>query len=54
MGFEPLPADLLASRSGMPIERVTKMLAGLELKGLLRQSAGRYQRMLGDLQPGSD
>ena len=31
MGFEPLPADLLASRSGMPIERVTKMLAGLEL-----------------------
>lgn len=46
MGFDPCPAELLAARAGVSIDRMTPALASLELKGFVRQSAGRYQRLV--------
>jgi len=53
-GFDPFPAELAAHRSGLGIERVNQLLSGLEMKGILQQTAGRYQRMASCLQQESD
>ncbi len=45
LGHDPCPADSLAERSGKSIEEVTRLLVSLELKGLVVQEGGRFQRM---------
>lgn len=54
MGFDPLPAEVLAARAGLSIEGVNRSLTRLEMRGHLRQTAGRYQRLVSGLQPDSD
>lgn len=54
IGFDPFPAELAAHRSGLGIERVSQLLSALEMKGLLQQTAGCYQRMAGGLHQESD
>lgn len=40
----PVPVDVLAVRAGVPVSRALAALAGLELLGLVREVAGRYER----------
>jgi DNA processing protein len=54
IGFDTLPAEVLAARTGLSIERVNRSLTRLEISGHLRQTAGRYQRLASGLQPDSD
>ena len=42
----PTTADAVARAVGMPVSRVIGSLVGLELRGLVRQVGGRYQRRL--------
>ncbi|MBT8147361.1 MAG: DNA-processing protein DprA [Gammaproteobacteria bacterium] len=53
MDFEPCPAELLAIRAGVSIDRISRLLSSLELKGYLQQTAGRYQRLVNELQVNS-
>lgn len=46
MGWDPVDADSLVTRSGLTIGEVSSMLLLLELQGLVRAlSGGRYQRL---------
>lgn len=40
----PAPADALGVSTGLPLPRVMAALAGLEVRGLVRRSGGRFER----------
>ena len=44
MGFDPVSADTLVERTGMAISRLTGILVGLELKGVVENVGGLYLR----------
>lgn len=44
LGYDPLPLDLLAERSGCAIGALSACLIGLEIKGLVQQVGASYQR----------
>ena len=54
MGFDPFPAEVLATRAGVSIEQVSRTLTKLELKGYLQQTTGRYQRLVSESHRDSD
>jgi DNA processing protein len=43
---EPLPADAVARTLGRPVPGVIAALVGLEIRGMVRQSGGRYDRRM--------
>lgn len=45
MGFDPTPVDQLQSAIGWPLQELTAVLMGLELKGVVVNLAGSYQQM---------
>jgi len=45
ISFDPLPAEVLAAKAGISIEQARVALTRLEVNGIVRQSAGRYQRL---------
>lgn len=45
MGFEPVPLDVLADRSGLTLPRLSAILLGMELDGRIRADNGRYSRL---------
>jgi DNA processing protein len=49
----PAAADHLARVSGLGLHEVVSALVGLELRGLVRQTAGRYERKVGTSGRGS-
>jgi DNA processing protein len=44
LGYDPLPLDLLAERTGQDIGSLSAALIGLEIKGLVQQIGASYQR----------
>ncbi len=42
----PSPVDLVAARAGLPVSEVVPALVSLELRGLVRQAGGRYERRI--------
>lgn len=44
LGYDPLPMDLLAERTGLDIGNLSAQLIGLEIKGLVQQIGASYQR----------
>jgi DNA processing protein len=44
LGYDPLPMDVLAERTGLDIGNLTAQLIGLEIKGLIQQTGACYQR----------
>ena len=54
MGVDSFPAEVLAARAGISVDRISQVLMSLELKGYLHQSAGRYQRSVSGLHKNSD
>ncbi len=45
LGYDPLPLDLLAERTGADIGSLSAGLIGLEIKGLVQQIGACYQRI---------
>jgi DNA processing protein len=45
LGFDPLPLDLLAERTGADVGSLSAGLIGLEIKGLVQQIGACYQRI---------
>ena len=45
LAHDPAPIDLLHQRSGWPLPQLTSLLTTLELKGLIENQAGVYQRI---------
>lgn len=45
LGFDPLPLDLLAERTGADIGSLSAGLIALEIKGLVQQTGACYQRV---------
>jgi predicted Rossmann fold nucleotide-binding protein DprA/Smf involved in DNA uptake len=41
---EPLPAEVLISRTGLSIDLLNQTLIDLELQGLILHAGGNYQR----------
>lgn len=44
LGYDPLPMDVLAERTGLDIGNLSAQLIGLEIKGLIQQTGACYQR----------
>ena len=44
LGYDPAPIDLLLQRSGWALPQLTSLLTTLELKGLIENRSGCYQR----------
>ncbi|WP_331344142.1 DNA-processing protein DprA [Cellvibrio sp. UBA7661] len=44
LGYDPLPVDLLAERTGLDIGSLSAQLIGLEIKGLVQQVGASYVR----------
>jgi DNA processing protein len=44
LGYDPLPVDVLAERTGMDIGNLSAQLIGLEIKGLVQQVGASYIR----------
>lgn len=44
LGYDPLPMDVLAERTGLDIGNLSAQLIGLEIKGLVQQIGACYQR----------
>jgi DNA processing protein len=44
LGYDPLPVDMLAERTGMDIGSLSAQLIGLEIKGLVQQVGASYVR----------
>lgn len=44
LGYDPLPVDVLAERTGLDIGNLSAQLIGLEIKGLVQQVGACYQR----------
>ena len=45
LGFEPMDMDSLSQDHGMPVETLSELLIGLELKGMIGNENGVYQRL---------
>ena len=45
LGYDPLPVDLLAERTGLDVGNLSAQLIGLEIKGLIQQLGACYQRL---------
>lgn len=45
LGYDPLPVDLLAERTGLDVGKLSAQLIGLEIKGLIQQVGACYQRL---------
>lgn len=45
LGYDPLPVDLLAERTGLDVGNLSAQLIGLEIKGLILQVGACYQRL---------
>lgn len=45
LGYDPAPIDLLQSRSGWAAQKISSVLLMLEMKGLVENRAGSYQRV---------
>ncbi|MGV8836602.1 DNA-processing protein DprA [Cellvibrio sp.] len=45
LGYDPLPVDLLAERTGLEVGNLSAQLIGLEIKGLIQQVGACYQRL---------
>jgi DNA processing protein len=45
LGYDPLPVDLLAERTGLDVGNLSAQLIGLEIKGLIQQVGACYQRL---------
>ena len=45
LGYDPLPVDLLAERTGLDVGVLSAQLIGLEIKGLIQQVGACYQRL---------
>ena len=45
LGYDPLPVDLLAERTGLDVGNLSAQLIGLEIKGLIQQVGACYQRV---------
>lgn len=45
LGYDPLPMDVLAERTGLDIGSLSAQLIGLEIKGLVQQTGACYQRI---------
>ncbi|HSX85538.1 MAG TPA: DNA-processing protein DprA [Cellvibrio sp.] len=45
LGYDPLPVDLLAERTGLDVGGLSAQLIGLEIKGLIQQIGACYQRL---------
>lgn len=45
LGYDPLPVDLLAERTGLDVGNLSAQLIGLEIKGLIQQVGACYQRI---------
>jgi DNA processing protein len=45
LGYDPLPVDLLAERTGLDVGTLSAQLIGLEIKGLIQQVGACYQRL---------
>lgn len=45
LGYDPLPVDLLAERTGLDVGNLSAQLIGLEIKGLIQQVGASYQRV---------
>lgn len=41
LSFEPIHIDFISKQSGLPINRVSPVLMNLEMKGMIRQVAGK-------------
>ena len=46
LGFEPMDIDSLSREHGMPVETLSELLIGLELKGIIGNENGVYQRLV--------
>ena len=46
LGFEPMDIDSLSQDHGMPVETLSELLIGLELKGIIGNENGFYQRLV--------
>jgi DNA processing protein len=46
MGFDPQPVDLIQQRTELPVTELMAMLVQLELKGVIENIAGNYQRII--------
>lgn len=44
LGYDPLPVDILAERTGLDVGNLSAQLIGLEIKGLIQQVGACYQR----------
>lgn len=45
LGYDPLPVDLLAERTGLDVGNLSAQLIGLEIKGVIQQVGACYQRV---------
>jgi predicted Rossmann fold nucleotide-binding protein DprA/Smf involved in DNA uptake len=45
LGFEPVDLDSLARETSLPVEKLSELLVGLELKGIICNENGFYQRL---------
>mgnify|MGYP002712239145 FL=1 len=45
LGYDPLPVDILAERTGLDVGSLSAQLIGLEIKGLIQQIGACYQRL---------
>lgn len=46
LGFEPMDIDTLSQDHGVPVETLSELLIGLELKGIICNENGFYQRLV--------
>ena len=46
LGFEPMDIDSLSREHSMPVETLSELLIGLELKGIICNENGFYQRLV--------
>ncbi|MGK0440745.1 MAG: DNA processing protein [Pseudohongiellaceae bacterium] len=46
IGFDPQPVDLIQQRTSLPVTELMAMLVQLELKGVIENIAGNYQRVM--------
>ncbi|MDA9090640.1 DNA-processing protein DprA [Porticoccaceae bacterium] len=46
LGFEPMDIDSLSREHSMPVETLSELLIGLELKGIIGNENGFYQRLV--------
>ena len=46
IGFDPLPVDVIQQRTELPVTELMATLVQLELKGLVENVAGNYQRLI--------